>query len=314
MSKFRGLIPIVVALIIAIVASGYLYQWVKKRTGLIPDVQEALVDTQDVVVAVSSIAWGTKLQPELIKVVKYIKDSAPDGNFTLPENLVDRVLVSSVSANEPILETKLAPIAVNTGGVIALIEPGKRALAVKGDKIIGLAGFIKPGNSVDVLVSLSFKNPDTGKNQRISKIILENIKVLATGAQLQQNEEGDQLPVDVYTLEVTPEEGEKLTLATTQGTIKLALRNPLDKTVVLTAGATADDTLASYQPYFQLEEKDVEPPASPKAQLRPMLQSIPASDFSGVKKISQIQVPYKMYKVKVIRGTEISEKEFRGDH
>jgi len=147
--------------------------------------------------------------------------------------------------NEPILECRLAPDSVTTGGVSAIVKPGKRALAVKGDKVIGLSGFIKPGNRIDVLVTII--NPLN--NREITKTVLENILVLATGIEIEENKEGGKPhSVDVYTLEVTPKEGEKLSLAATRGKLHFALRNIIDKEIVLTNGAGISGILASFRP------------------------------------------------------------------
>jgi pilus assembly protein CpaB len=154
-----------------------------------------------------------------------------------------RVLIVSLKQNEPILETKLAPTSVSTGGVSAVVKPGKRAIAVKGDKVLGISGFIKPGNRVDVLVTLKY-----GKKIETTKIVLENVLVLATGKELQENDKGNPSPVDVYTMEVTPEEGEKLTLAASKGKLQFALRNVTDAEIVLTKGATINKTLSSFRP------------------------------------------------------------------
>jgi pilus assembly protein CpaB len=140
------------------------------------------------------------------------------------------------------LETKLAPTSVSTGGVSAVVTPGKRAIAVKGDKVLGISGFIKPGNRVDVLVTLKHGKQET------TKIVLENVLVLATGKEIQENDKGNPSPVDVYTMEVTPEEGEKLTLAASKGKLQFALRNVTDAEIVLTKGATINKTLSSFRP------------------------------------------------------------------
>ena len=112
---------------------------------------------------------------------------------------------------------------------------------MKGDKVIGISGFINPGNRVDVLVTLT--NPRTKMD--VTKLVLENIPVLASGTQMQENGKGDPAPVDVYTLEVTPQEAEKLALAATKGRLQFALRNITDVESVLTKGATIPKTLAS---------------------------------------------------------------------
>ena len=123
---------------------------------------------------------------------------------------------------------------MTVGGVSAVIKPGMRAIAVKGDKVIGISGFIQPGNRVDVLVTL--KDPKT-KNET-TKMVLSNVLVLATGTEVQEKQDGKPSPVDVYTLEVDPNQGEMLALAAAEGKLQFALRNMMDMETLLTKGAT----------------------------------------------------------------------------
>jgi pilus assembly protein CpaB len=196
-----------------------------------------------IIVAAVDLPWGTKLEPEMIESTPYLEESLPPGYFSGSDALEGRVLIVSLKQKEAILETKLAPTSVSTGGVSAIVTPGKRAISVKGDKVLGISGFIKPGNRVDVLVTLT-----QGRNNDITKIVLENVLVLATGKEIQENDKGEPSPVDVYTLEVTPEEGEKLTLAASKGRLQFALRNVTDAEIVLTKGATIKKTLSSFRP------------------------------------------------------------------
>jgi pilus assembly protein CpaB len=146
------------------------------------------------------------------------------------------------------VEYRLAPTSVSTGGVSAVVKPGKRALAVKGDKVIGVSGFIRPADRVDVLVTLT----DPRYKRDTTKIVLQDVLILATGTEVVENGEGGKPhPVDVYTLEVTPEEGEKLALAASQGKLQFALRNVTDKETVLTKGETIRTALASFRPKEQ---------------------------------------------------------------
>jgi pilus assembly protein CpaB len=176
-------------------------------------------------------------------MVPFLKESLPPGYFHDPAELEGRVVIFPVKADEPVLESRLAPTSVKTGGISAVVTPGKRAIAVKGDKVIGLAGLIQPGNRVDVLVTLT----DPRKDSEVTKLVLQDVPVLATGEELYKNGDGDASPVDVYTLEVTPEEGEKLSLAAAEGKLQFALRNAIDVDTVLTKGATIPRTLASFR-------------------------------------------------------------------
>ena len=244
MGKWKTIIPIVLALVIALTLTIFLYKWVKTQTAPKEDVQ-AESKTVSVVVAAADLPWGTKLEPKMIDTLPYFKESLPPGYSSSPESLEGRVLISPVRQNQAILESGLAPDSVTTGGVSAVITPGKRALAVKGDKVIGLSGFIRPGNRVDVLVTITV--PKT--KEEITKTVLENLLVLATGIEIQEKSEGGKPhSVDVYTLEVTPDEGERLALASAKGKLHFALRNVTDRETVLTKGATISGTVASFRP------------------------------------------------------------------
>jgi pilus assembly protein CpaB len=133
------------------------------------------------------------------------------------------------------------------GGVAAVTDPNKRAMSVKVDDVIGVAGFIKPADRVDVMVTIE---PEANKQgHAIAKIILENVKVLAAGTQMERKGKDEEpKPVQVITVEVDVEEAEKLALASTQGKLRLALRNPLNSERVLTKGAQVRSLLNSYRP------------------------------------------------------------------
>ena len=240
MGRWKALVPIVLALVIASGGSIALYRWVQSRTApkeLVRVASEAV----SVVVATVDIPWGTKLKKDMLKTVPYFRDSLPTGYRSDPAALEGRVVIQPLRQNEPVIEARLAPENIPGSGVSAVVQPGKRAIAVKGDKVIGISGFIQPGNRVDILVTMN--DPST-KND-ITKLVLENILVLATGTEIQQTADGKPAPVDVYTLEVDPEQGEKLALGAALGRLQFALRNALDTEGVLTTGATISETLAS---------------------------------------------------------------------
>jgi len=241
MGIWKAILPIILAVFIAFVGGVFTYNWVKRQ--IVP--QQAVPEKETVMIASAGIdmPWGTKIAKDQLKLVPYLKETVPPGYFTDLNQLEGRVIILPIKSNEPVLETKLAPASVTTGGMAAVVKVGKRAIAVKGDKVIGLAGLIRPGNVVDVLVSIM---DPRGDKKQVTKVILENILVLATGAEIQKNEKGEPSPVDVFTLEVTPEEGEKLALASSEGKLQLALRNATDTEIILTGGATISETLESY--------------------------------------------------------------------
>jgi len=240
MRRWKAFIPIVLALVVATGGSVFLYNWLQARTAPAAPVQ---VEAQavPVVVAAADLNWGTKLKTEMLKTVSFLKESLPEGYVSDPKALEGRVVISALKEREPVLESRLAPKDVTMGGVSAVIKAGMRAVAVKGDKVIGISGFIQPGNRVDVLVTM--KDPTT-KNE-ITKMVLSNVLVLATGTEIVEKRDGKPQPVDVYTLEVDPEQAERLGLAAAEGKLQFALRNATDTETVLTQGATIAQTLRS---------------------------------------------------------------------
>ena len=257
MGRMRAIIPIGIALAVAIGTTAFTYRWVKQERAVPSAEVVEKVESVPVVVAVVDLNWGTQLDTKMMKAVPFFKESLPIGYATDPNALVGRVMIMPVQENEPILESKLAPASVTRGGVSAVVKPGRRALAVKGDKVIGLAGLIRPGNRVDVLVTLDDPNGRSDKTK--TKLVLENILVLATGSEMEGKGHGQKgeetAPFDVYTLEVTPEEGEKLALAAAEGKLQFALRNSTDIESVRTVGATIPKTLASLRPSVKKKQK-----------------------------------------------------------
>jgi pilus assembly protein CpaB len=197
-----------------------------------------------IVVAKSDIDIGQRLTPALFIVVDWPTASVPKGAFTEPQPLNGRVLRSSLLAGEPVSEAKLAP-AGTLGGLSALITEGKRAITVRVNDVIGVAGFALPGNYVDIIVSTETapdSNAPQARAHSISKIVLERILVLAVAQEVGRDETKPKV-VNAVTLEVTPEQAEKLDLARNVGTLSLALRNQIDPAATTTTGATKDNLL-----------------------------------------------------------------------
>jgi pilus assembly protein CpaB len=279
MAKWKPIIPIALALIIAIGGSVFLYKWLLAQTSP-KDVVKVEAEAVPVVVAKVDLAWGTKLKKEMIKTTPYLKESIPGKIFSDPEALEGRILVVSLKRNEALTQSKLAPEDVTVGGVSAILKPGKRAIAVKGDKVIGISGLIQPGNIVDVLVTLT----DPRNKMTVTKLVLEKIPILATGTEIQQNGKGGPAPVDVYTLEVTPEESEKLSLAANRGKLQFALRNITDTETVLTKGATISKTLASLR---GINPKPKQGKTSKKKAWRPRSRYVTVEVIKGDKVIKK---------------------------
>ncbi len=244
MGRSRPFLVLGFAVVMALVTSVLAYSWLRQQAK--PAVAQAETPkTQMVALTKMDLPWGTKLEPEMVEMVAFPQNSAPDGHIGALEEVTGRVLVTSLKRHEPILQTRLAPKGITTGGVPALMSPTHRAMAVKVDEVVGVAGFVKPGDRVDVLVTIS---PTEKATDTVTKVVLENALVLAAGTELERKG-GDKEPaqVKVITLEVTPDESEKLALAASEGKLRLALRSPLNAEPVLTKGATIPSLLASYR-------------------------------------------------------------------
>lgn len=234
-----GGIVIIAALFVALIAY-------KKLQNKIKMPLNANVATQPIAVAALYVAPGTTLTKNMIKAVPFLKKSLPGGWSSDPSALEGRITVFPINADEPILESRLAPITIKTGGIAAVVSSKKRAMAVKVNPVTGLSGLIHPGNRVDVLVTVTKRQQGGEEEKSLGKIVLENILVLATGIELGAEKQEKPSPVEVVTLEVTPEEAEKLALACSTGNIHLALRNFIDSEDVITQGVTIPILLSSY--------------------------------------------------------------------
>jgi pilus assembly protein CpaB len=195
-----------------------------------------------VAVATTDISLGQRLTPELVQMVDWPTSSMPPGAIKSVAELDGRVLRTNVMRGEPMLESKLARVGTK-GGLSAVIGEGKRAITVRVNDVIGVAGFALPGNYVDIIVNTQRDSGDAhARDKNISKIVLERILVLAIAQEVSRDETKPKV-VNAVTLEVTPEQAEKIDLARSVGTLSLALRNQIDPQAVETAGATKSTLL-----------------------------------------------------------------------
>jgi pilus assembly protein CpaB len=193
------------------------------------------VPGEDVLVAANDLQVGTKIEEKDVKYVHFASSELPAGVFHRKDRLLGRGVILPISRGEFILTNKLA--AENAGyGLPSLIPPGMRAVSVRVNDTTSVAGFVLPGTRVDVLLTGS---PEGG-SQTETTTVLENVAVLATGQKLERNAAGEPQTTPVITLLVSPDDAQKLTLATNQGKIQLALRNPLDTRQQELAAARAD--------------------------------------------------------------------------
>jgi pilus assembly protein CpaB len=239
------ILSVVIGLVATIVASG----WVA---------QQGRAASNKVVVAAVDIELGSRLNTQLLKTIDWPSGSSPAGAIGDPQALQDRVVKTSILRGEPVLEAKLAPVG-SSGGLSAVIPEGKRAITVRVNDVIGVAGFALPGNYVDIVVNTQIDGEGKGDKQ-ISKIVLEHILVLAVAQEANRDETKPKV-VNAVTLEVTPEQAEKLDLARSVGTLSLVLRNQVDKHGADTVGVMKRQLLAGE---FPSPANPVQPP-KPKA-------------------------------------------------
>jgi pilus assembly protein CpaB len=247
MKRYRPLVFFGVALVLSLITSVLVFSWLQNEKNRLMAAPLPLTKNAQILVANADLTWGTKLTPEMMQLQEFPSGAIPEGHFTNVEAVKDRVILVDLKRNELLLESKLAPLGTTSGGIAAVTDINKRAMSVKVDDVIGVAGFIKPADRVDVMVTI---DPIPGKSETaIAKTILENVKVLAAGTQMERKGKDEEpKQVQVITVEVEAEEAEKLALASTQGRLRLALRNPLNKEHVLTKGANVGALLSSYRP------------------------------------------------------------------
>lgn len=233
----RTALVIAIATVMASIATYGVYLAVSR----IP-VREIEVASTKVVVAAGTLPTGMQLQDKDLKLVAWPTSSPVPGAFARIEDVVRRGLVAGVVENEPITESKLAPL-TSGAGLPPTIPPGMRAMSVRVDDVIGVAGFVVPGTRVDVVVTMSSA---TSQDKPMSRTVLGNVLVLTSGTRIDQEQarKGEAQPTSVVTLAVTPDDAERIALASSSGRISLALRNPLDVDPTQTAGIKLDALMA----------------------------------------------------------------------
>lgn len=193
----------------------------------------ANMPTQPVVVAAADLQIGTALKKEDLQVIDFPQGAAPEGSFSQSGDLIGRGLIVPLVKNEPVLAAKLASKEAGAG-LPPVIPEGMRAVSVRVNEVVGVAGYVLPGNRVDVVATAS---PSDSRSDTTSKVVLSNVQVVTAGTRIEQSQD-DTKPtqVTVVTLLVNPEQAERLALASTEGKIQLALRNPLDQGTPETPG------------------------------------------------------------------------------
>jgi pilus assembly protein CpaB len=226
MNRNRMLIGLTVAVVVGLFLSTYVYHAFKNASAAKPLI------SQHIVVAAIPLQLGTRVDANNLRLIPWPSDEPVSGMFTRIEDCANRALITPVAENEPILESKLASTQ-SGAGLPATIPEGMRALSVAVNEVVGVAGFVIPGTMVDVLVTGNVAGAGRGGSENVTRTILENVKVLAAGQKIEQDREGKPQTVPVITLLVTPDDAARLTMASTEGKIQLALRNTVDTKLVV---------------------------------------------------------------------------------
>jgi pilus assembly protein CpaB len=226
---------LLLAILTGALSAAMVYRYLRDQQAALEAARNAAIGTTvDVAVAREPIPIGSRIEPQQLKLVRWPVDAEPDGAVHDPARIIGRIARISLDKHQPVIESHL--VAEGTSLLPLLIADGLRAMSVKVDEVTGVSGFITPNSRVDVLVSGYIDDGGSNREQR-SKLVLQNITVVATGTSIEQR---DDKPVEVptVTLLVTPEDAERLTLAARQEPVRLALRGYRDEEDVTTPGVS----------------------------------------------------------------------------
>jgi pilus assembly protein CpaB len=229
------------ALVIGLTAAVYAANMASRQT----------LASNKIVVAAVDIELGGKITPQMLTTVDWPSGSVPAGAFSEIKNLQDRVIKVGIMRGEAIVERKLAPPG-SQGGLSAVIAEGKRAMTVRVNDVVGVAGFALPGNYVDVMVNAQQDKARGEEGRQISKTVLEHVLVLAVAQEAGRDDTKPRV-VSAVTLELSLDDAEKLDLARSVGTLSLVLRNQVDKQTVATQGITKSELFGEEKPVLQVK-------------------------------------------------------------
>jgi len=256
--------------------------------------EQARLQTVGIVVAMVDIPLGSTINPNQVAVSAWPKDSYPKDALTDPKITVGRVALRDFFRGEPVVESKLVPLGKSTGLLSLKVPVGMRAFSIKVNEVVGVGGFIVPDSRVDVVVTTS---PTHSSQEKISKIVLEDVRVLAAGQVIEQKE-NKPVTVNTVTLSLTPEDSEKLALAGNDGIIQLVMRNFADNVVVMTGGSNKGRLLSSYR------NAPLVPEAAPAKGDKPRRVSRKAPSPAA-----SAPPPKQAYTVEVIKGNKRTEEK-----
>jgi pilus assembly protein CpaB len=289
--QYRTVIVMAIAVATAALASFGVYTALQRMP-----VREVEVGTVNVVVAAEPLDVGTQLRREQLKVVAWPVKTQVPGAFSDPNDVIDRGVIETINVNEPVTSRKVAS-KEQGAGLSPIIPQGMRALSIRVNDVISVAGYVVPGTRVDVIVTVGSQSA-TG-NEPMSRTVVSNLLVLTAGTRYdtEKSKDGKPQPVAVVTLAVVPEDAEKISLAQNQGSLSLALRNPLDVDPTKTGGIKMANLMRgglTPEPVVNVETRRVV--ARKPAPVPPVVVAPPPPP------------PPSVYKVETFRGAKRSEE------
>lgn len=284
--KFRPSILIGLAVVIGLLAAAIVVKLVLSGNATV---------AKTIVVAAEGIAPGRKIAVGQVKTVAWFAENLPEGAYQKESDVIGRVPRTALQAGEPVLAVHLARPDSNSG-LPAMIAEGKRAISIGADEVTGVAGFAMPGNYVDVLVSAS-----DSQGVAFSRIVLEGVKILAVKQQTKANPD-EPVVVNAVTLEMTPQEAERLDLARSVGKLSLVLRSEFDRNPSGAKGARLPDLFIGSNIVFTPPEKPGVPAAAASPAASPAAPQLGQPPAQAGKKMS-VAAPNNPYAIEEIRGT-----------
>jgi pilus assembly protein CpaB len=282
-----------VAALLALVASLGAYKFLSGKSRV---AEQARLQTVGIVVAVVDIPLGSTINPNQVALSPWPKDNYPKDVVVDPKVAVGRTALRDFVRGEPVVESKLVPLNKASSLLSLRVPPGMRAFSVKVNEVVGVGGFIVSDSRVDVVVTTSLSSRN--QQDQFSKIVLEDVRVLAAGRETEQKD-NKPVTVNTVTLAVTPEEVEKLALATNDGKIQLVMRNFADNTLVMTGGIDKGRLLSSFR------SAPIAPAAGSPTEKKPRRVSRKAPSHAAASAPSK-----KSYSIEVIKGNKRTEENF----
>ena len=306
MAEKRYTFVFVIAVVVALAATAAVFRALRAiREG-------SHVAMAQVVVANRDIPEGQLLDRRDLQTTVWPAASVPAGAFASGDSLVGRVTRVSVFTGEPIVPGRLAPVGTGAG-IEVKITPGKRAMAIRIDEVAGMAGLIQPNSRVDILVSMRDESTQSSQGgKRVAKLFMENMRVLSVGTQVYRGEDGKPIRAASATLEVSPEQAERLAIAVGTGSIQLVLRGYGDPDSIKTRGATSSDVLSQMRSSPTVIVPLADPP-TPARRHSPPPRPTPVAPTPPPVIVARKPKSPDSVTVQVFRAGKVSQQHFQRD-